>query len=98
VTNPYPTLLSPLDLGFTTLRNRVIVGSMRTGLEDRARDIDMLEVDNVVICAGQEPVRDLEEGLRRNGIDPHIIGGAALTAELDAKRAIKQGTEVAARL
>ena len=58
----------------------------------------LLEVDNVVICAGQEPVRDLEEGLRRNGIDPHIIGGAALAVELDAKRAIKQGTELAARL
>jgi 2,4-dienoyl-CoA reductase (NADPH2) len=58
----------------------------------------VLEVDNVVICAGQEPVRDLEEGLRRNGIDPHIIGGAALAVELDAKRAIKQGTELATRL
>ena len=58
----------------------------------------VLDVDNVVICAGQEPVRDLEQGLRRNGIDPHIIGGAALAVELDAKRAIKQGTELAARL
>ena len=40
--NPYPNLLAPLDLGFTTLRNRVIMGSMHTGLEDRARDIDRL--------------------------------------------------------
>lgn len=40
MTSPYPNLLSPLDLGFTTLRNRVIMGSMHTGLEDRARDID----------------------------------------------------------
>ncbi|HKV22081.1 MAG TPA: FAD-dependent oxidoreductase, partial [Mycobacterium sp.] len=62
---------------------------------DRAR---LLEVDNVVICAGQESVRDLEDGLRRNGIEPHIIGGAAVAAELDAKRAIRQGTELAARL
>ena len=38
----YPNLLSPLDLGFTTLRNRVIMGSMHTGLEDRARHIDRL--------------------------------------------------------
>ncbi|MBE0624684.1 MAG: NADPH-dependent 2,4-dienoyl-CoA reductase [Burkholderiales bacterium] len=38
----YPNLLSPLDLGFTTLRNRVIMGSMHTGLEDRARDTDKL--------------------------------------------------------
>ncbi len=51
-----------------------------------------------MICAGQESVRDLEDGLRRNGIEPHIIGGAAVAAELDAKRAIKQGTELAARL
>ena len=42
MSNPYPNLLSPLDLGFTTLRNRVIMGSMHTGLEDRARDIDRL--------------------------------------------------------
>ncbi len=38
MSNPYPNLLSPLDLGFTSLRNRVIMGSMHTGLEDRARD------------------------------------------------------------
>jgi len=52
----------------------------------------------VVICAGQESVRDLEDSLRRNGIEPHVIGGAAVAAELDAKRAIRQGTELAARL
>lgn len=64
---------------------------------DRQRP-QLLEVDNVVICAGQEPVRELENELRRNGVDPHIIGGAAWAAELDAKRAIRQGTELAARL
>ena len=64
---------------------------------DRSRR-RVLEVDNMVICAGQEPVRDLEDALRRNGIAPHIIGGAALAVELDANRAIKQGTELAARL
>jgi 2,4-dienoyl-CoA reductase (NADPH2) len=61
-------------------------------------DPRLLEVDNVVICAGQDSVRDLEEGLRRNGVEPHVIGGAAVAAELDAKRAIRQGTELAARL
>ena len=40
--HPYPNLLSPLDLGFTTLRNRVVMGSMHTGLEDRARDTGRL--------------------------------------------------------
>ncbi|SEH69077.1 2,4-dienoyl-CoA reductase [Mycolicibacterium rutilum] len=58
----------------------------------------VLEVDNVVICAGQESVCDLADTLRANGIEPHVIGGAAVAAELDAKRAIRQGTELAARL
>jgi 2,4-dienoyl-CoA reductase (NADPH2) len=58
----------------------------------------VLAVDNVIICAGQESVRDLEDGLRRNGIEPHVIGGADVAAEVDAKRAIKQGTELAASL
>ena len=40
--SPYPHLLAPLDLGFVTLRNRVLMGSMHTGLEDRARDFDKL--------------------------------------------------------
>ncbi|MGA7053219.1 MAG: NADPH-dependent 2,4-dienoyl-CoA reductase [Mycobacterium sp.] len=64
---------------------------------DRQRP-QLLAVDNVVVCAGQEPVRDLEIQLRGSGNDPHIIGGAAFAVELDAKRAIKQGTELAARL
>ena len=42
MTDAYPHLLSPVDLGFTTLRNRVVMGSMHTGLEDRAGDIDKL--------------------------------------------------------
>ena len=62
------------------------------------RDRRVLAVDHVVICAGQESVRDLEDDLRRNGIEPHVIGGAAVAAELDAKRAIAQGTELAAGL
>ena len=41
-TSPYPTLLAPLDLGHVTLPNRVIMGSMHTGLEDRARDLPKL--------------------------------------------------------
>jgi 2,4-dienoyl-CoA reductase (NADPH2) len=61
-------------------------------------DARVLDVDNVIICAGQESVRDLEEALRRNGIEPHVIGGADVAAEVDAKRAIRQGTELAAKL
>lgn len=61
-------------------------------------DPRLLAVDNVVICAGQESVRDLADGLRRVGVEPHVIGGADVAAEIDAKRAIRQGTELAARL
>jgi len=56
----------------------------------------VLEVDDVVICAGQEPLRALLEPLRAAGKSPHLIGGADVAAELDAKRAIAQGSELAA--
>jgi 2,4-dienoyl-CoA reductase (NADPH2) len=65
-------------------------------------DIDgvptVLEVDHVVICAGQLPNRTLEEPLRAKGLEVHRIGGADEAAELDAKRAIDQGLRVALRL
>ncbi len=57
-----------------------------------------LPVDNVVLCAGQEPLRELQAGLEAGGVKVTLIGGADVAAELDAKRAIKQGTEVAAAL
>jgi 2,4-dienoyl-CoA reductase (NADPH2) len=58
----------------------------------------VLPVENVVICAGQEPLRELEAPLRAAGIETHLIGGADVAAELDAKRAIEQGARVAAAL
>ncbi|MFJ9784224.1 FAD-dependent oxidoreductase [Amycolatopsis sp. NPDC101161] len=58
----------------------------------------LLEVDTVVVCAGQEPVRDLADELRAAGLPVHLIGGADVAAELDAKRAIDQGTRLAAAL
>ena len=58
----------------------------------------LLEVDNVVLCAGQEPLCDLYEPLRAAGTSVHKIGGADVAAELDAKRAIDQGSRLAARL
>ncbi|MFD8735191.1 FAD-dependent oxidoreductase [Streptomyces sp. NPDC059618] len=58
----------------------------------------VLEVDTIVLCTGQEPRRDLYEALRATGRGVHLIGGADVAAELDAKRAIKQGTELAAAL
>ncbi|MFJ1924910.1 MULTISPECIES: FAD-dependent oxidoreductase [unclassified Streptomyces] len=58
----------------------------------------LLPVDTVVLCAGQEPRRDLYEELLAAGRAAHLIGGADVAAELDAKRAIRQGTELAAAL
>jgi len=58
----------------------------------------VLPVDNVVVCAGQEPNRTLADALIQAGIKTHIIGGADVAAELDAKRAIDQGTRLAAAL
>ena len=58
----------------------------------------LLPVDNVVICAGQEPNRRLADDLIAAGVKVHVIGGADVAAELDAKRAIAQGTQLAARL
>ncbi|MET9444930.1 NADPH-dependent 2,4-dienoyl-CoA reductase [Streptomyces sp. NPDC006610] len=58
----------------------------------------VLEVDTVVLCTGQEPRRDLYDELLAAGRSVHLIGGADVAAELDAKRAIKQGTELAAAL
>ncbi|MER5359577.1 NADPH-dependent 2,4-dienoyl-CoA reductase [Streptomyces sp. NPDC002785] len=58
----------------------------------------LLPVDTVVLCAGQEPRRELFEQLLAAGRPAHLIGGADVAAELDAKRAIRQGTELAASL
>lgn len=57
-----------------------------------------LEVDTVVVCAGQEPRRELEPPLLALGIEVHRVGGADEVRELDAKRAIDQATRLAARL
>jgi 2,4-dienoyl-CoA reductase (NADPH2) len=58
----------------------------------------ILEVDTIVICAGQESKRDLKKGLERAGKKVHLIGGAELAVELDAKRAIAQGARLAAAI
>jgi 2,4-dienoyl-CoA reductase (NADPH2) len=65
---------------------------------EKRQDGTMLAVDNIVLCAGQEPLRELLEPLRAAGIKTHLIGGADEASELDAKRAINQGTRVAAAI
>ncbi|MEX9948175.1 FAD-dependent oxidoreductase [Providencia alcalifaciens] len=69
------------------------------GLHIRYQDENIcLAVDNVILCAGQEPYRPLKEQLEEIGIHPHVIGGADVAAELDARRAIEQGMKVAYQL
>lgn len=58
----------------------------------------ILAVDNVIICAGQVPLRELQEPLNQAGMTVHLIGGSDVAAELDAKRAIDQGSRLAAEL
>lgn len=55
----------------------------------------LLRVDNVILCAGQEPRRELAEPLLRAGKTVHLIGGCDVAMELDARRAIAQGTRLA---
>ncbi|KAA0012224.1 NADPH-dependent 2,4-dienoyl-CoA reductase [Billgrantia pellis] len=90
-----------------SLRHRGVValaGCEYVGIDDEGLHIRhheeprLLEVDSVVICAGQDPVRELLEPLKEAGVAVHLIGGADEAAELDAKRAIDQGTRVAAGL
>mgnify|MGYP000157938853 CR=1 FL=1 len=88
-----------------TMRDvRMLAGVTYERIDDTGLHVSMggktqcLRVDTVVICAGQDPCRDLETSLRTAGIPYSLIGGADLAEELDAKRAIDQGTRLAARL
>ncbi|MFF3084314.1 FAD-dependent oxidoreductase [Streptomyces nojiriensis] len=102
------------DLGTTTgwihraeLKHRGVVsvaGAAYDRIDDQGLHITvggeqhLVPADTVVLCTGQEPRRDLYEALRAAGVEAHLIGGADVAAELDAKRAIRQGTELAASL
>ena len=61
-------------------------------------EAQVLDVDTIVLCTGQDPERGLHEELTSRGITVHLIGGADVAAELDAKRAIDQGTRLAAEV
>ncbi|HEX5161971.1 MAG TPA: NADPH-dependent 2,4-dienoyl-CoA reductase [Steroidobacteraceae bacterium] len=91
----------------TALKHRGVV--MRGGVSYERIDDDglrissdkgpeLLEVDHVIVCAGQESANELAAELATCGKPVHVIGGALLAAELDAERAIREGTELAARL
>ena len=75
--------------------DRIGDAGLHVSVRERPR---VLAVDDVVIRAGQESRRDLPDGLRAAGVSVHLVGGADVAAELDAKRAIDQGTRPAATL
>jgi 2,4-dienoyl-CoA reductase (NADPH2) len=74
---------------------RIDDAGLHIRVDGRAR---VLDVDTIVVCAGQEPRRELFEPVRQAGLPVTLIGGADVAVELDARRAIAQGTEVALRL
>jgi len=88
----------------TGLKNKgvnMVPGCSYVKIDDQGLHVEVgdqqqvLEVDNIIVCAGQEPLRELVEGLEK---PHHLIGGADVAAELDAKRAIDQGTRLAAEI
>ena len=74
---------------------RIDDAGLHIRVDDQPR---LLAVDTIVICAGQQTRHELAEALAARGIETHVIGGAKRAAELDAKRAILEAAELAARL
>jgi 2,4-dienoyl-CoA reductase (NADPH2) len=83
---------------------RMLAGVDYRGIDDtglaiaQGGETRVLDVDHVVVCAGQEPRRELVAGLEARGLRPMLIGGSKLAAELDARRAIEEGARLAAAL
>jgi 2,4-dienoyl-CoA reductase (NADPH2) len=83
---------------------RMIAGVEYVRIDDQGLHVNvegkpmLIEVDTIVICAGQEPRRELVQGLADARTAHTLIGGADVAVELDAKRAIEQGTRVALAL
>jgi 2,4-dienoyl-CoA reductase (NADPH2) len=77
---------------------KIDTGGLHVSFGEARENPTLIEVDTVVLCAGQEVERSLADALSAEGIACHIIGGADVAAELDAKRAIDQGARLAAAL
>jgi 2,4-dienoyl-CoA reductase (NADPH2) len=82
----------------------VVAGATYERIDDAGLHImvggkpSVIAVDTIVLCAGQEPAREVYDALVARGKTPHLIGGARLAAELDAVRAIDEGTRLALAL
>ena len=77
---------------------RIDADGLHVSFGEGRNDPQVIPADTVVLCAGQEPFRPLADALKEAGKNLHIIGGADVAAELDAKRAIDQGARIAATL
>ena len=88
-------------------RVEMIAGVNYEGIDDKGLHITygekrehpaLIEADTIVLCTGQEPLRELQAPLEAAGVKVHLVGGAFEAGELDAKRAIDQASRLAARL
>jgi 2,4-dienoyl-CoA reductase (NADPH2) len=77
---------------------RIDAAGLHVSFGEARENPTLIEADTIVLCAGQLSERSLADALAAEGVEPIIIGGADVAAELDAKRAIDQGTRVAAAL
>ncbi len=77
---------------------RIDEAGLHVSFGEARENPQVIEADTIVLCAGQEPLRTLADQLEAAGRSVHVIGGADVAAELDAKRAIDQGTRLAATL
>jgi len=77
---------------------RIDADGLHVSFGEARENPTLVEADTVVLCAGQEPDRTLADALEAKGVRVHVIGGADVAAELDAKRAINQGVRLAATL
>ena len=77
---------------------RIEEGGLYVSFGEARENPQLIEADTIVLCAGQLPERSLADALEAKGVPCHVIGGADVAAELDAKRAINQGTRLAASL
>ncbi len=77
---------------------RIVDEGLVVSFGDKHEREHLVEADTIILCAGQVSQRDLEPELSAAGLTVHVIGGADVAAELDAKRAIDQGTRLAARI
>ena len=77
---------------------KIDADGLHVSFGEERKDPKLIPADTIVLCAGQVPDRSLADALEARGVTCHVIGGADVAAELDAKRAIRQGTELAATL